>query len=233
MRKLVQWMDLKYEDPERIESPFFALSVVESALSERGELDGLDRLLKSCGVHSGCTVSYESKFQILDRIRQGDWLLITDRPVKPIISYPEDYYPWLSMIISKHKEEGFLGTGAVYSEQGGPGKWKTVNIKKHVGTNTAAMLANRFTSMGDEGRLFGSDGKDFANTVQTVVQQWVPLDAHDAHMKHSSVSRTYGVTREINQMYLEGGDNWQISGKSWHWSPPVANVVYESKEGWR
>ncbi|MFD2643846.1 hypothetical protein [Pseudomonas japonica] len=231
MRKLVHWMDLRHEDPDRIESPFFAEPRVEDLLMSRGRLDGLDELLRSCGVYSLYNFPPESKREVLAKIRKGDWLLITERPVKPLVSYPDDYYPWLSMVLARNREEGSVGTGMVRTEQQGPGKWRTVNVKKHAGVNVAVIFSNRITSMGDEGRLFGSDGKDFANTVQTVTQQWVPLDAHDAYMKHSSVVRIYGVTRNIEQRYLEGDDHWQISGKSWQWTPAVANEVYEARGG--
>lgn len=97
--------------------------------------------------------------------------------------------------------------------------------------NALAFTANRLTSSGDEGRLWLSEGKDYANTTRVVIQQWVPLDEHDKGVASSSVSHNYGKSREIPQIYVETDDNWQISGKSWHWVPVMASEVYEYKDG--
>lgn len=37
------------------------------------------------------------------------------------------------------------------------------------------MAINRLTSMGDEGRVFGSDGKDYMNTSRDKIQRWTAL----------------------------------------------------------
>ena len=230
MMKLIRWTEIKDEDTDRIVSPFFAEAKIEARLLARGDIYGLGQLLQSSGHYSAHDLGPECRAYILGKVRSGEWLLVTSSPSKPLSSCSDEYLSWFP-----HLSRGFRGSGTVSAksmpaEKQGPGKWKTISVKKHTGINTIAILANRMTSMGDEGRVFGSDGKDLQNTMQTVTQQWVPLNDHDAHMKHGSVSRAYGTTREIDQRYLEGDDHWQVSGKSWHWSPPVASEVYEQME---
>lgn len=84
--------------------------------------------------------------------------------------------------------------------------------------------------MGDEGRVFGSDGKDYQNTTRTMIQTWQPLGENEQHLAASSLTRRYGEERRIEQTYREGPDAWQVSGKSWHWQPATANTVYEYKD---
>lgn len=48
----------------------------------------------------------------------------------------------------------------------GPGYWRTINDDYHALRNLGVMVVNRATSMGDEGRLFMSDGKDFMHTAR-------------------------------------------------------------------
>ena len=109
----------------------------------------------------------------------------------------------------------------------GPGKWVTQETDYHGIQNTGQMFLNRLFSLGDEGRLFGSEGKDYENTQRTLIQEWVPLSAEEEHLRARSVVRRYGEVRRIEQTFLEGLDSWQVSGKSWHWQPVTANTVYE------
>jgi type VI secretion system secreted protein VgrG len=52
----------------------------------------------------------------------------------------------------------------------GPGHWVTVDHDYHGLKNTALMVLNRLTSMGEEGRVFGSEGKDYENTKRDKIQ---------------------------------------------------------------
>ncbi|MDR2870990.1 MAG: PAAR domain-containing protein [Xanthomonadaceae bacterium] len=111
----------------------------------------------------------------------------------------------------------------------GPGKWVTQYIDFHGIRNTGILVINRFISMGDEGRAFGSDSKDLQHTKRTLTQAWHPLDEDEQHLAARSTVRRYGEERQIIQTYLEGLDSWQVSGKSWHWQPVTADTVYEYK----
>lgn len=109
----------------------------------------------------------------------------------------------------------------------GPGKWVTQEVDYAGVRNVGTMILNRLTSMGDEGRVFGSDGKDYQHTKRTMIQTWQPLGEEEQHLAASSVVRRYGEERRIEQTYLEGPDAWHVSGKSWHWQPVTANTEYE------
>jgi type VI secretion system secreted protein VgrG len=114
--------------------------------------------------------------------------------------------------------------------ESGPGCWVTIEHDYHGLKNTAIMALNRLTSMADEGRLFGSEGKDYQNTKRDKVQQWKPLpeEAEEA-VKAQSVIHKYGVIRRLTQTYLEGSDAWAIKGSAWYWQPVTTDIVYEQK----
>ncbi|MDD1151682.1 type VI secretion system tip protein VgrG [Pseudomonas sp. TNT2022 ID357] len=113
----------------------------------------------------------------------------------------------------------------------GPGQWVTIDNDYHGTQNLGVMLINRLTSMGDEGRLFGSDGKDYMNTTRDKIQEWQPLPG-DANKwaTDNSATHSYGETRKIKQRYLEGDDPLRVEGRSWHWQPVTADQVFEPKE---
>ncbi|EHD1638553.1 type VI secretion system tip protein VgrG [Salmonella enterica] len=112
----------------------------------------------------------------------------------------------------------------------GPGRWVTIDNDYHGIKNTGVMVLNRLTSMGDEGRVFGSDGKDYMNTTRDKIQQWKPLlEDADPWLKENSAVHVYGETRKIKQRYLEGDDGWAIGGRSWYWQPTIADEVHEIK----
>lgn len=115
----------------------------------------------------------------------------------------------------------------VSTSEEGPGKWVTQETDYHGLQNTGQMFLNRLNSLGDEGRLFGSEGKDYENTKRTLIQQWMPLTADEEHLRERSAIHPYGEIRRIEQTFLEGDDNWQVSGKSWHWQPVTASTAYE------
>lgn len=113
----------------------------------------------------------------------------------------------------------------------GPGHWVTIDHDYHGLKNTAIMAINRLTSMGDEGRVFGSEGKDYMNTKRDKIQEWQPLpsDATDETGQKSAVHR-YGEQRKVTQTFLEGDDAWAITGQSWHWQLTIADDVYEGSK---
>jgi type VI secretion system secreted protein VgrG len=113
----------------------------------------------------------------------------------------------------------------------GPGHWVTVEHDYHGLKNAAIMSINRLTSMGDSGRAFFTEGKDFMHTKRDKIQEWNPLpsDADENTINNSAVHR-YGEQRRITQTFLEGDDAWQVSGTSWHWMPVVADELYETKD---
>lgn len=110
----------------------------------------------------------------------------------------------------------------------GPGHWVTVDHDYYGLKNTAIMAINRLTSMGVEGRVFGSEGKDYMNTKRDKIQEWQPLpsDATDETEQQSAVHR-YGEQRKVTQTFLEGDDAWAVTGQSWYWQPTTADDVYE------
>lgn len=93
------------------------------------------------------------------------------------------------------------------------------------------MSINRLTSMGDTGRAFFTEGKDFMHTKRDKIQEWNPLpsDTDENTINNSEVHR-YGEQRRITQTFLEGDDAWQVSGTSWHWMPVVADELYETRD---
>ncbi len=113
----------------------------------------------------------------------------------------------------------------------GPGHWVTVDHDYHGLKNTAIMAINRLTSMGDEGRVFGSEGKDYMNTKRDKIQEWQPLpsDAAEEIEQQSAIHR-YGEQRKVTQTFLEGDDAWVVTGQSWHWQPTTADDVYEGNK---
>ncbi|MEE6890384.1 type VI secretion system tip protein VgrG [Escherichia coli] len=110
----------------------------------------------------------------------------------------------------------------------GPGHWVTVDHDYYGLKNTAIMVINRLTSMGDEGRIFGSEGKDYMNTKRDKIQEWQPLPSDTtAEIEQQSAVYRYGEQRKVTQTFLEGDDAWAVTGQSWHWQPTTADDVYE------
>lgn len=207
-----------------VESPLFAKMDVEKALSRPFSIDGLIDLIAECGVAiSDCHLEYH-KQRILDRIEQGQWLLITNKPFRPI-----DVNGINGCLGSVFNKLTLNSSARGNYLSGGPGRWETVDIEHELAKNAVAFAANWLASRGDEGRIFLSEGKDYANTVRTIVQEWRPLSEEQSHLVHKSVSRYYGELRRIKQQYVEGDDHWQISGSSWHWRPVTMDIVYELK----
>lgn len=72
--------------------------------------------------------------------------------------------------------------------------------------NMGMLVINRLVSMADQGRAFGSDGKDYQHTKRTLIQTWQPLGENEQHLATSSPIRRYGEEHRIEQTYLEGPD---------------------------
>ena len=222
MQKLIPRRQLQNFDPSTIEpiSPFFATSIVESQLSSTAHLFGLSEIIRECGVRLSSCVAWNERNGILGKIKSGEWLLISER-----VGALNDAYA------GRCSPVGF-SPGRLYSEEAaGPGKWAFFSIDYDGVKNTAVIAANRLGSMGDQGRVFGSDGKDLANTTRTLIQQWVPLNDFEEHRIADSAIRRYGELRYTPQRFLEGEDKWQVGGKSWHWQPVTPDEAYETRDG--
>lgn len=113
----------------------------------------------------------------------------------------------------------------------GTGHWVTVDHDYHGLKNAGIMSINRLTSMGDSGRAFFSEGKDFMHTKRDKIQEWRPLPSDaDENTINNSAIHLYGEQRRITQTFLEGEDAWLVSGTSWQWMPVVADEIYEEKD---
>ncbi|KAA8998068.1 hypothetical protein FJU30_16750 [Affinibrenneria salicis] len=142
----------------------------------------------------------------------------------------QHYQNELSMCSAKPRPTQ-TGDSAPTTDKYGPGHWVTRDNDYKAAKNAAMMLINRLTSMGDEGRVFGSEGKDYQHTARDKIQVWQPLPPGTRDdIRRRSVIRRYGQERIIQQRYLEGDDPWQSGGKSWHWQPVQADDEYEFQE---
>ncbi|WP_268797271.1 type VI secretion system Vgr family protein [Pseudomonas huanghezhanensis] len=115
-------------------------------------------------------------------------------------------------------------------DEAGPGHWVTVDDDYQGVKNTVVMALNRLTSISEEGRVFGSDGKDYKNTQRVKIQEWKRLpDGIEDRVVQNSAVHDYGTQRRITQVFLEGDDEWAVSGSSWYWRPVTPDDVYETK----
>lgn len=116
-------------------------------------------------------------------------------------------------------------------KKAGPGKWLTTDVNKRGIRNLLQILAIRTKTIGDTGRMMGSDGGDGEGTVRDVTQTWTELTASEAQgLSESgltSTTRNYGETRVITQMFLEDPDAWSENGKSWYWQPEVPREDFD------
>ncbi len=224
MERLSHWRTLDREDLSKVESPFFARSIVKDVLEGHRYPYERDALSRLCGTSLATDLAKLSHEDVLWQVERAMLLLVRDDVINPINVRDYGHLTWC------RPKECFHEESPVHS---GPGKWVTVKVEADGLRSGVAVLANWVTSRGDEGRLFFSAGKDYANTVQTVTQQWVMLAELEQGVAHRSVSRWYGAERKIRQIYVEADDPWQVSGKSWHWRPVVAHESYEYKDGER
>lgn len=174
--------------------------------------------MRECNSSSSCCMDPDSRRKILEKIERGDWLLVSSRPFRPLSEDTSGEYSHLTGRVFV-PDGCFAGRPRPEEYERGPGRWTIIKIDYDGVKNTVAMLVNRLGSLGDEGRLFGSEGKDYSNTTRVLTQQWVPLDDSDDHLSTRSVQYKYGELRHITQKYQEGEDKWHVGGKSWHWQP--------------
>ncbi|RQO56785.1 hypothetical protein [Pseudomonas sp. KBW05] len=214
MKRLIPRADIEKYDLTKIESPYFSRIEVRAFFRAPYTLPGLCELLRECNISPVCGVAEKDQRRVLEKLAEGEWLFVMERP-------------FLSLSRECRVKYGHLMGRRLYV---GPGKWEKVSIDYDGVKNTAILAANRLVSAGDEGRLFLSDGKDFANTTRVMTQRWIRLDGRDEQLIQRSVERRYGELRHIKQRYLEGDDNWQVGGKSWHWQPVTPDVAYEYKD---
>lgn len=224
MERLSHWRFVNQEDLSKVESPFFARTIVKDVLEGRRYRYEMNPLSRLCGTTAARELAKCSHKEVLRRVETAMLLLIRDDPFSPINVRDYSHLSWC------RPKERFHEEVPVYS---GPGKWVTINVDVDGMKSGVAFFANWMTSRGDEGRPFLTAGKDYANTVRTVTQQWVALAEHEQGIAYRSVSHWYGKERKIRQIYVEAEDHWQVSGQSWHWRPVVANEVYEYKNGGR
>lgn len=222
MDRLIRRSGLCQENCQQAEDPFFAEAKVRQAFL--GPMLYLDirAFLECCGITSRSSLTQRELDLALEEISSGNWWLLTSNPFRPL---GVDGYMRLT-----HCAPAFTGAPAMAEPEKGPGKWRTIDIDYEGVKNSLFILANRLGSLGDEGRVFGSEGKDYANSSRVVTLQWVSLDSHDDHLASRSAIRPYGELRTVTQRYFEGEDKWQISGKSWHWQPVQPHESYESRE---
>lgn len=214
MKRLISRTEIEKYDLEKIESPYFAQIKVREFFRAPYALEGLSELLFECNVFTNSCPVEKHRRRVLEKLAAGDWLFAMDRPFLPLSRECRVKY-------------GYLMGRRLYI---GPGKWEKVSIDYDGVKNTAIIAANRLVSMGDEGRAFLSDGKDLANTTRGLTQKWVRLDSRDDQLTHRSVERRYGELRTIKQRYMEGNDNWQVGGKSWHWQPVTPDIAYKYED---
>lgn len=214
MKRLIPHDEIERYDLRKIESPYFARISVREFFRAPYTLPGLSELLRQCNISSACCSAEKDQRRVLEKLAAGDWLFVMDRPFFPLSRECRVKY-------------GHLMGRRLYV---GPGKWQKVSVDYDGIKNAAILTANRLISAGDEGRVFLSEGKDLANTTRVMTQRWVRLDRGDDQLGLRSVERRYGELLHIKQRYLEGDDNWQVGGKSWHWQPVTPDVAYEYKE---
>ncbi|WP_339541403.1 hypothetical protein [Pseudomonas sp. RA_5y_Pfl1_P24] len=214
MKRLIPRAEIESYDLTHIESPYFAGIKVREFFRAPYALQGLGELLSECNISPVVCSGGKDQRRVLDKLAVGDWLFVMEHPFLPLSRESRVTY-------------GHLMGRRLYV---GPGKWEKVSIDYDGVKNTAVLAANRLASMGDEGRMLLSDGKDLANTTRVMTQKWVRLDSRDDQPTHRSVERRYGELRHIKQRYLEGDDNWQVGGKSWHWQPVTPDMAYEYKD---
>lgn len=227
MEKLTRWTNVRPDDLCRVEDPFFSTGIIRDYLQSRGyvkEIFGVTELLRGCGLYGSVRLASDQIDRALRPVASGEWMLIKDRPFKPINLEGN----WYARTCSKRGDDDFLIN--TVSAMSGPGKWKIRSMGVNKFASSAAFVANFLTSRGDEGRVFLSSGKDFANTTRTVRQEWVPLDEEEQDFSPSSAIHRYGMERKVTQIYVEADDAWDVSGASWHWRPIIANEEYELKD---
>jgi len=228
MSEVVAKGEIRRHQLQRIESPVFAKREIQKALNEPSNIRGLPELIRECGISlEDCQLDYHRR-RIGEKINRGDWFFIADRPIKPLTSVELEKYYGFRFSAPPCRQLSMARANMCLPH--GPGRWVTRDIQTDIATNALSFAANWLTSRGDEGRVFLAEGKDYANTFRTMIQEWQPLTDGERHLKDKSVHREFGELRHIRQQFVEADDHWQLSGSSWHWPPVTADIEYELKE---
>lgn len=225
MDRVCHWRNVWKEEISRVEDPFFAQSVVRDALRRSIHLRGLGEFIGACNLPVGRALLGDEIERALTLVREGKWFVVRENVRSPI---DVSCYPTLRWAPSKMDHHLY---GSAYAQAQGPGKRSTFSIDLDSLWSSVAFAANFLTSRGDEGRLFASEGRDYANTRRVVSQRWMPLKDSERDFARLSALHRYGAVRKITQYFVEASDEWAITGQSWHWRPVVADEVYEFREG--
>lgn len=229
MKQVIPRRDANRYDAQMIEAPYFAKIEVERALNNPLGIRGLVDLLSAHHIPvSDCRLEHHKR-RIVESIERGDWLVVSDKPFVPLSV--KDLKVGAELSPKRLAVDMQTSLARKIALAKGPGKWVKRDIQYDRAANAVALVANRIASLGDEGRVAGSDGKDYANTTRTMIQEWTPLMVGESHLAERSIQRSYGELRRIKQRYFEGSDNWQVTGSSWHWQPVTADVEFELKGG--
>lgn len=226
MDRLIRWNDVWKEDLPNVENPFLAASVVRGQLQSMGyvqRLRGLTELLIACSLYTNRKLDGDEVSIVTGRVESGEWLLLKREALSPIRA---DENVYAKRCRSKSSELFFGPAGSLSF---GPGKWKIMDVRRRKIASGAAFFGNFLASLSDEGRVFLSDGKDYANTTRVVTQKWVPLGDEELYIAESSAIFKYGEVKETVQIYVQGDDAWEVSGSVWYWRPVIADEVYDLK----
>lgn len=104
----------------------------------------MSELIRECGVRLSSCVGRNERKGILEKVKSGEWLLISER-----VGALNDAGARRCIPI------GFSPRQLESEEVAGPGKWAFFSIDYDGVKNTAIRAANRLGSMGDQGRVFG------------------------------------------------------------------------------
>ncbi|MDH4558185.1 DUF2235 domain-containing protein, partial [Pseudomonas sp. BN417] len=84
MERLVKRSIFNPVNEDQVEDPFFAVRKVDRVLGAPWRLTGLEALLRECGTDYRDSQRPYYRDQILEKVRRGDWLLVSRRPFKPL-----------------------------------------------------------------------------------------------------------------------------------------------------
>ncbi|MBF8740416.1 hypothetical protein [Pseudomonas guariconensis] len=243
MKRLIHCGELRPEKHSlaNIENPFFAVSEVRGSLFYPPSLSGLIDLIHACGSSEPECQLPSHMERILEKVKSGQWVLVTDEPFSPL-SRNRDHKCWH---LKFRLHQYYMGSGARYEKSNdeftaaapahtaliapkyGPGKWVKRNIRYHKSVNALHILVNRSRSIANEGQWILSDPADLANTTRTFTHEWVRLEAHERSYAANSAEHWYGSVRHSKQTFLQAQDHWAITGSSWHWEPAIQDIIYE------
>ncbi|MBE7373814.1 hypothetical protein [Pseudomonas lopnurensis] len=82
MERLIRRKHIRSVSLHNIESPFFAVPSIRSALSCPTQLWGLIDLIEECGATANDYLFFQDR--ILEKVERGDWLLVSSNPFSPL-----------------------------------------------------------------------------------------------------------------------------------------------------